>query len=344
MTLVRRTLHLITVLGLVCLLGACQSLSYYSQSVVGHSKLMLARTPVDKALASAKPKIASKLRLSKELKAFASSQLGLPDNNSYTTYVALQRDYPVWVVVAAPEFSLEAKQWCYLVVGCAAYRGYFSQSAAQRHAKKLRSQGWETYVSGASAYSTLGWFSDPLLPSMMHGSDASFAEVLFHELAHQRLYVNDRSGFNEAFATVVGEQGAQLWLEQNRASALPLYRANLQARRDFTELVQQFKRQLEGLYSSAIPEDAKRQAKQALFDQFKVDYRVLKTERWENRAYYDHWLLTPLNNARLASFSTYHELQPKLETLFKECGADFSRFYRHLETDPNIAKLDECIH
>ena len=174
---------------------------------------MLAREPVDKVLKTANEELTGQLELSKQLKRFAIDELSLPESKSYNSYVALERDFPVWVVVAAPEFSVDAKQWCYPVIGCASYRGYFKKQSAQNYAKKISKKGFEVSVGGASAYSTLGWFSDPLLPSMMRYGDVNFAETLFHEIAHQKVYINGDSGFNEAFATVVGQEGAKRWLK-----------------------------------------------------------------------------------------------------------------------------------
>jgi len=332
----------LTILLLLTQLSACQSIAYYSQSVVGHSKLMLARTSIDKAIAKAEPGIARKLELSKQLKSFAVASLALPNNNSYSSYVALKREYPVWVVVAAPKTSLEAKQWCYLVIGCAAYRGYFSKKAATRYAAKLERQGWDTHVSGASAYSTLGWFADPLLPSMMSGSDAAFAEVLFHELAHQRLYFNGQSDLNEAFASLVGEQGAQLWLQQNQVEDLPAYQSSLQAQRDFGALIDGLKVDLQQAYTSSDSEQQKEEQKHQLFAQFRNQYQVLKSGKWQGRGYYDRWLSRPLNNARLAGFSTYYALLPQLELLFAACGSDFKRLYKRLEENSDPYQTLAC--
>ncbi len=348
---VKTRAKVITVCALVALmLSACQSVGYYAQSVSGHTKLMLARKPVDKALATAQPNIARKLRLSKELKTFAVERLALPDNRSYSSYVALGREYPVWVVVAARPLSLSARQWCYPVIGCASYRGYFSERAAQKYARSLTNKGWETYVGGASAYSTLGWFSDPLLPSMMNGSDASFAEVLFHELAHQVLYKKGDSNFNEAFASVVGEQGALLWLREKQPEAVDRYQANLAARRDFSKLIEQLKEQLAHVYKEGVNEinatkpsiSPKIKAKMALIDQFRRDYEVLKRERWQGTPYYDAWVTKPINNARLAAFSTYHTLLPDFEKLLDLCQQDFAKFYRQLKQNLDMNQANNC--
>lgn len=323
-------------------LTACQSIGYYAQSISGHTSLMLSRKPVDKVIAHVEPNIAQKLRLSKELKQFAVTELGLPDSKSYSSYVELNRDYPVWVVVAAPEFSLTAKHWCYPVIGCAAYRGYFSEGAAHKYAAKLTHKGWETHVGGASAYSTLGWFSDPLLSSMMGGSDVSFAELLFHELAHQKLYINGDSNFNEAFASVVGEQGALRWLSAKQPNVLSNYQASLDARRGFATLVEQLKADLNRVYDSTGSDEKKRLEKQVSIQAFRQAYQALKADHWQGKGYYDTWVAAPINNARLAAFSTYQALLPIFESIFKLCEQDFERFYRLLKSDQDVAKLKHC--
>ncbi len=322
-------------------LSGCQTTSFYTQSVIGHSRLMLARQPVDSAIKSAEPQVAQKLRLSKQLLDFAVAELSLPVNKSYRSYVDLKREYPVWVVVAAPPFSLRPKQWCYPVIGCAAYRGYFSESSAIRYAAKLKRKGFDVHVGGAAAYSTLGWFSDPLLPSMLRGSDASFAEVLFHELAHQRLYINNRSDLNEAFATLVGEQGAIRWLTKNQAFDLPRYQARLGAARDFAVLVADLKTKL-GLAFDNQDRARKQESKAQLFEQFKLDYQTLRTSKWEDVGYYDSWVNSGLNNAKLAAFSTYYDLIPQVNALFEACDNDFERFYQQLEKDRSLALQATC--
>ncbi len=333
-------------------LTACQSLGYYSQSVVGHSRLMLARTSIDQALEHADEGVAHKLRLSTQLKAFASAELSLPDSQSYSTYVPLKRPYPVWVVVAAPEFSLEPKQWCYPVIGCAAYRGYFSEHSANRYAEKLQQKGWQTHVSGAAAYSTLGWFSDPLLPSMMSGNDTAFAEALFHELAHQQLYIKGNSGLNEAFASLVGEKGVIKWLQhqdlhnqqlgKEGRNDLDAYLSVIKARNEFSQLLERHKTQLGALYAENISAAEKHQQRAVLTEAFRKKYLALKQNSWQGRGYYDYWLLSPINNARLAAFSTYHDLLPKLERLYQACDANLERFYHQLEKDQKINEPPAC--
>lgn len=316
------------------LLSACSSAQYYSQSVVGHSQLMMARKPVDKVIETANTELRAKLELSKELKQFAIDELSLPDTKSYNSYVELDREYPVWVVVAAPEFSLKAKQWCYLVIGCASYRGYFKFETARKYADSLQQYGFETVVNGASAYSTLGWFSDPLLPSMMRHGDPQFAETLFHEMAHQRLYINGDSDFNEAFASLVAEVGVERWLQQNQLPENPdrllAYKKSLAIEADFYELLNHTKKDLETLYQSQQSIESKRHLKRDIFDQLKADHAELVAQRWNGKAWYQSWFEPKLNNAKFVSISTYRERIEELRQLLNECENQLDRFYKVL--------------
>ena len=321
--------RLLVGLILIVFLSGCQSLSFYSQSVVGHSRLMLSRQPLDEAIATANPELVEKLQLSIELRQFAKTELDLPLNRSYTTYVPLENDYPVWVVIAAPQLSLTPKSWCYLVIGCAAYRGYYSKQAAMDYARQMQIRGWDTHVAGASAYSTLGWFADPLLPSMMRGSNAEFAELLFHELAHQRLYIKGNSSINEAMASVVGEQGTVLWLA-HRKNELEAYKLSLLAHKQFTDLIVDLRTALRDLYAKRSSKADKLVNKEALFEQFRYHYRVLKESKWHGKGFYDGWVNGPLNNAKVAAFSTYTEHKPKFERLLKMCDNDFKRFFENV--------------
>jgi len=311
---------------LVSLFG-CSTVSYYSQSVIGHSKLMLARQPIEKAIVNSEGETKRQLELAVAMRQFAVERLALPDNNSYLSYVPLEREYPVWSVVAAPEFSLSPQRWCYPVIGCAAYRGYFSEAAAQKYADGLVEKNLEIEVGGAIAYSTLGWFNDPLIPPMMRNGDIYLAQVMFHELAHQQLYVKGNSAFNEAFATVVGEQGALLWLQENAPERVNSYRQLMQVRNDFSALIKKTKERLGQVYKTHSSDELKRQQKQIVFEQLQNEYESIKTEKWNGKAFYGGWFDKPLNNAKLAAFSTYRDLVPAFEKLFLNCEQDYLRFY-----------------
>ena len=272
-------------------LTACSTISYYGQSVIGHSRLMLARQSIDEVIKTAEPELKNRLLLAKQLRQFAVDELALPDNGSYSSYVDLKREYPVWTVVATEEFSLTPKSWCYLVIGCASYRGYFNQTKALKYADHLQAQGLETHVSGAIAYSTLGWFADPLLPSMMRYGDTDFAETLFHELAHQRLYINGDSGFNEAFATVVGQEGAKRWLNSYRPDLMSGYRSKIAATQQFNELIAQTKKELEQVYEADNSQQQKRILKQQAFISLRQSYESIKANDWNNKGWFDAWFL-----------------------------------------------------
>lgn len=317
-------------LALILVLSGCSSVRYYGQSVIGHSKLMLARQPIDTAISKADQPLKAQLELSQALRLYASQELGLPNSKSYSSYVALKREYPVWNVIAAPEFSLDAKQWCYPIIGCASYRGYFRQSSAQRYADKMERQGFETTVGGATAYSTLGWFSDPLLPSMMRYGDADLAETLFHELAHQKLYINGDSDFNEAFATVVGEIGAARWLAAVRPHQSDQYQQSLQARDQFYTLIENTKRELSKMYLEPMPVLDMQRAKKVAFAQLRANYEQLKKRKWGGQPIFDGWFEKEPNNARLAAFSTYRSKVPSLLALLNKCDDNLERFYQVL--------------
>jgi predicted aminopeptidase len=333
---IRRASVLGLYLVLSIVLSSCSTVSYYSQSVVGHSRLMLARVPLDKAIENAQEPVKAKLLLSKELITFAVEQLALPSSSSYKSYVALEREFPVWTVVAAAEFSLAAKQWCYPVIGCASYRGYFNQAAAHAYADKLKSQGLETEVGGASAYSTLGWFADPLLPSMMRYGDSEFAETLFHEIAHQKLYINGDSDFNEAFASVVGETGVMRWLQANNPAGLAAYRSSLRVQHQFYLLVANSKQALQAIYQSTLTPIEMAAEKYRVFDHLRASYKALKTQQWDGQDWYRSWFDNDLNNAKFAALSTYRQRVPELRALLTKCDQSLIRFYKVLSSAKRV--------
>ncbi len=294
---------------------------------------MMQRQPVERLLEQGvDTNLERQIRLSQTVLAFANAELGLPKTKSYQSYVQLKGDFPVWNVVAAPEFSLAAQQWCYLVIGCASYRGYFNKARAQRYAQTLEQQGLETYLGGAIAYSTLGWFKDPLLSSMFRYGDHYLVETLIHELAHQQLYLDDWSELNEAFASLVAEEGLLRWLKQTAPQEISDYAAHKDAALLFDGLLVQLKTSLTELYALELPEVEKRQRKKKLIDSFRSAYEQLKQNQWNGRGWYDHWVDQPINNARLAAYSTYQSLVPDLRALLSACKGDLGRFYVVLES------------
>jgi predicted aminopeptidase len=320
---------------------ACSSVSYYVQGIAGHASLMLAREPVEKIIKTADDTLKHKLIISQEIRQFSIESLSLPDNKSYTSYVELKNSSPVWIVVAAKEFSLTPKQWCYWVIGCASYRGYFSRQAAERYAAELKQKGHDVHVAGVGAYSTLGFFADPLTSAMLDRDDASLAELIFHELSHQKIYIKNNTRFNEAFATVVGEQGAIVWLQKtNRESLLKQYKERLSVQADFIDLVKNTKNKLKKLYKTSFSDDVRRTRKQLIFEAMKQDYEHLKTSKWNGKAWYKRWFNTPLNNARLVSIATYYDLVPSFIKLFEACDQNFMRFYEQVQARSKAKEIN----
>jgi predicted aminopeptidase len=311
------------------------SLGYYAQSVGGHLELLRSARPVSDWVADPATPAALKerLELAQRLRAFAVRELGLPDNASYQRFAALGRPAVVWNVVAAPALSLTLQTWCFPVMGCVGYRGYFDRAGADALAAELRAQGLEVSVYGVPAYSTLGWTNwlggDPLLDTFIRWPEGELARLLFHELAHQVVYVADDTTFNESYATAVERLGAQRWLAQASpaATAARAEYAALDARRqDFRALVGAARRELEALYRSPLPEEAKRERKAQVMQALRKEYQRLKTGPWGGFAGYDGWF-ERANNAALGVQAAYDELVPGFERLFEAQGRDFARFH-----------------
>ena len=319
----------LALLGAAIAGGGCTNAGYYTQSVRGHLKLMSAREPIDEVVADPATPEALKARLLRVLDArdFAVTELKLPDNGSYRSYADLGRPYVLWNVVAAPEFSVDPKSWCFLFVGCVSYRGYFDETDARAFAARLDDDGLDTYVGGVAAYSTLGRFADPVLNTMMHGDDGAVAALLFHELAHQVLYVKDDSAFNEAFATVVEEEGLRRWVAREPDEGLlDAYRQRVARTRDFAHALDTTRQRLALLYARDLSEDALRAGKSAEFDRLRDTYDRLK-EGWGGYNGYDRWFAQDLNNAHLAAVATYHRLVPAFRALMVQADYDIERFY-----------------
>ena len=321
------------------LLGACSNLSYYGHLAHGQYELMSARVPIRDIVKDDKQDAALRERLAKVLdaRAFATQHLGLPDNDSYTEYADLKRPYVVWNVFATPELSLKAVEHCFLFVGCLAYRGYFDQQQAQEKADELKQQGNDVYVSGIPAYSTLGWFDDPVINTMMNWSDAVLIDTVFHELAHQKLYIKDDTVFNESFANFVGDEGLRQYLAtRNDNSAAETLRKQREHR--FIELVLGARRRLDQLYKSNATEQAKRDGKAAEFTRLRAEYQSLRENEWKDFSGYDRWFSSELNNARLLPFGLYDEYVPAFAELFREQNGDWTAFYAAAKSLKELSK------
>lgn len=308
-------------------LSGCASISYYGQLLAGQLDLLQRREPVAAILAdpARDPELRRRLALAQQARDFASAQLGLPDNRSYRLYADLQRPFVVWNLFATPEFSLAPQLHCFPIAGCVAYRGYYRQGGARGAAALLKQQGLDTYLGGVEAYSTLGWFDDPILNSMLRWSDERLIAVIFHELAHQQLYVADDTAFNESFATFVEQQGLRQW--RTARGLAPADVQGAQQRDQFIALVLASRDRLEQLYASALPAAAMRAGKQAEFERLRREYRSLRAREWGGVGRYDAWIEAPLNNAKLLPFGLYDQWVPAFAALFSEVAGDWPQFY-----------------
>jgi predicted aminopeptidase len=308
-------------------LSGCGTL-YLAQAANGQMHVLRARRPIDKVVAdpSTPPELRARLLDVRAARDFAVSELHLPDNRSYRTYADIKRPFVVWNVVAAPEFSVEPKHWCFPVAGCVAYRGYFKEKKARAFAADLARRGYDVTVGGVPAYSTLGKFADPILSSMMRYGDTELAGIIFHELAHQLLYVKNDSEFNEAFATTVEDEGLERWLKSIGHSDLMQQFLEENAReRAFIELFARTRERLAPLYASGIPQPEMRQKKAVVFADLTEQAREL--QRKQGDRYYEPWLKEGLNNAHLASIATYYQCVPGFQRLLAEQGGDLVKFY-----------------
>jgi len=324
----RRLLAAAAVVALVAAAG-CSTLGYYAQSIEGHFAMLKAARPIDEVVAdpvTAEP-LKQRLRRAEQMRNFASSELGLPDNPSYRSYADLKRPFVVWNVFATPELSLELKQWCYPVVGCAGYRGYFEREAAEKAAEQLRGEGYEVNVTGVPAYSTLGWFSDPLLNTFIGGTEGQLAALVFHELAHQVVFVGGDTTFNESFATAVEREGVRRWMAAHGdESTRSGYAEFAQRRGQFIALLLRYRQQLDDLYRGGAPIEEKRARKRQLFAALKAEYVDLRAS-WGGYAGYDRYFAQDLGNAHLAAVGAYNDLVPAFDGLLAQSGGDLSRFY-----------------
>ena len=310
-------------------LPGCQTLGYYAQAVNGQLSVWHASQPIDGLLEqeSTQPALRQRLLLVTGIRNFASEQLALPDNDSYRNYADVQRPYVVWNVFAAPELSLMPKTWCFPFAGCVAYRGYFSEEAAGRFADTLRKNSLDVYVGGVPAYSTLGWFDDPVLSTFINYPDAELARLIFHELAHQVAYAPDDTMFNESFATAVELEGVRRWLDYTGQEQLFAVFEQSRARYgEFLELVMRTRRELEQIYGSDADEESKRSQKAEAFERLRTSYSQLKV-RWGGYSGFDQWFSESLNNAKLGSVAAYNELVPAFQKLLADKGGELGAFY-----------------
>lgn len=341
-----RPLHLVAVIVFAGLACGCNTVGYYGQAIRGQHELWTRQKSIAALLESpATPApLKERLTLVLSLREFAEKELHLPANGHYLRYADLERRFVVWNVYAAPEFSLTPKSWWYPVVGSLDYRGYFSERKARDYAAGLEQKGFDVYVGGVTAYSTLGWFHDPVLNTFIHEGDADLAELLFHELAHQRLFLPGDTEFNEAFATAVAEEGVRRWMEsRNDVVALEKYRVQARRTEQFVEIVANARQQLALLYTNTPSADVMTQSislrtgKQKALHELRESYVQLKV-KWGGSTAYDAWFQRSLNNAQLNTVDTYYHLVPAFRRVLREKAGNLEAFYSTIES---LRKLDK---
>jgi len=326
-------------------LSGCRTLSFYAQAIKGQCQIFAHERRIDDILANPETaaKLKGRLELLQDLRGFAQKSLKLPVDNQYRNYADVHRDFVVWNVEAAPEFSMQPKTWWYPLVGSLGYRGYFSKPAATNYARYLRKKGYDVSVGGVEAYSTLGWFKDPVLNTFIFEPDADLAEIIFHELGHQRVFAHADTDFNEAFATTVGQEGARRYLKAKGDTALlDQYEAHLRRNTEFVHLVMTTRAKLAALYGDEQSEGGKLRAttknkdvppaklraqKQQVMEELKKEYAVLKTD-WGGNTEFDPWFAHEINNSHLNSVAAYYDFVPGFEQLLAQNGGDLERFYQ----------------
>ncbi len=313
------------------LITACSTAQYYIHGASGHLDLMAKRQPINAVLKqkSISEKRREQIRETITIRKFGHERLKLPKNNSYTSYVDVGREAISWNVIATPPYSIKPIQSCFPISGCVSYLIYFSKTRAQNVVKQHKKLGHDTHIIASPAYSTQGYFDDPVVRTMFTGSISSTAEIMFHELAHQVLYKKNDTAFNEAFASAVGEEGTQLWLKAHHPEKLKNYEAHIKKRWQFFNLLINTREKLNAFYQTQPKGKLAEQGKQKIFNQLKTDYEKLKVS-WGGDKRFDRWFSKhPLNNAKLAVIGVYYQKVPEFKKTLKAFNYDFEKFYTH---------------
>lgn len=336
-----RLAPLIVALAAVVPAAGCSTIGYYWQALEGQLELVRKSRPIPEVLGDPgiAPDVKVKLDHVRQIREFASRELGLPDNGSYRSYADLKRRFVVWNVFATEEFSVQPKEWCFPIAGCVGYRGYFHEEDAKAFAARERTAGLDVYIGGVPAYSTLGWLDDPVLNTFIHYPETELARLIFHELSHQVAYAKGDSTFNESFAVAMENEGVQRWMRQHAtAEQRAAFEAAQRRKADFLDLVQRYRDRLRKLYEAGGDAQSLRVAKAKTFDDMRVEYADLKV-RWGGFSGYDWWFAQPINNAQLASVAIYTQLVERFRALLAEQGGDLTRFYAQVKA---LAKLPEA--
>jgi predicted aminopeptidase len=330
----------ICILCVLMLIGASLDGCYLLESAQGQFALMSKRRPIARVVAApgTSAKVRTQLEAVAQIREFAVRSLHLPDNGSYRTYADVGRNYVVWNVVAAPEFSVDPKEWCYPIVGCVAYRGYFVERRARAFGDALQRKGFDVSVGGVAAYSTLGHFDDPILNTMIGWNDVELASIIFHELTHQLIYIANDADFNEALATTVEEEGVRRWLESlGRSGELEQYALEQRRSLEVVALLRRTRDDLRVLYASGIDAARMRERKAAALAALRGSYARL-VQSWGPHPPFESWFHGEINNAYLASIATYYDCVPGFRRELAAVGGDLEAFYRRVR---ELAKLDQ---
>jgi len=329
----KRLLQALALLMLSALLVSCETVSFYSQAARGQLAIVFSRQDIRRLLSDEElsteisEETRGKFRQVLQIRDFATQELQLPVGDHFSSYVDIDREHVVWNVYAAPEFSLDPVSWCYPIAGCVSYRGYFSEAGADRYAERLVEQGYDVYTGGVDAYSTLGWFEDPLLSTVLNRQSFQLAGLVFHEMAHQMVYVPGETTFNESFATAVEREGIRRWLRaSDQEDQLLMAQQSTTRQEQFIALVGRYQEQFAELYEESIGEELMRNRKAELQQAMRREYQGLKAE-WQGYAGYDSWFDRSLNNAQLSTVSTYNDHVPFFNDLLREVDGDLARFY-----------------
>jgi predicted aminopeptidase len=324
--------------ALIILLSACSDIGYYWHTSKGHLALMNRRVDIDTLLQQ--PDLDADLRqrliLVKQIRKFSIDRLALPKSGSYSSYVQLDKPYVVQNLFAAPEFSTRLHRWCYPIVGCASYRGYYDEALLNEYALQLQAEDFDTYIGHVPAYSTLGWFDDPVLSSFIDWPDYRLAGLLFHELSHQRIYIDDDTQFNESFAVAVQQAGTELWLKStHKDRQIDEFSRWIEYRREVISLIERTGGRLNELYKTETDDALKRDKKQLIFASSRADYTAI-AERHSYKDGFEGWFAGQLNNAKIGSIAAYNTHAPAFLEMIKSLNHDFPTFYERVE---KIGKL-----
>ena len=323
-------------------LSGCSDLSYYLQCAKGEMEIISSARPIAEVINDPQttPELRLKLEKIQQMRNFAVTELGLPDNGSYRRYADIGRPYVVWNIVATEEFSLQPKQWCFPIAGCLSYKGYFHQAQAEQLAARLQTENYDVDLYGVQAYSTLNWFDDPVLNTFVASSDARLAGLLFHELAHQLIYIDNDSSFNEAFAMTVQIEGVHRWFQQHaKPEEWHLFLEHQRQSAVFQDFLRTTREQLRTLYQQNLPEKQMRSKKQLLLSKAHEHFAELKESRQLGNGF-DRWMSRGLNNARLAGIATYRELVPGFQTMLQQCQGNLGCFYERIRVLSKLSKKE----